>query len=178
MVFRFGSLPIFLGVLTILFLVTTKFNSSVAQSLSPPDGEALYLSRCSSCHQANGEGITGVFPPLNGVDWVTGDQGRLIRIILDGVMGQMQVGNMVYTGVMPPWKTFMNDQEIAAMLTYIRTAWENDASEVTADEVRLVREHTSDQRQAWTTTELSDPANQGIPDSLGVLNSATHNPDS
>jgi len=93
-------------------------------------------------------------------------------------MGQMQVGNMVYTGVMPPWKTFMNDQEIAAMLTYIRTAWENDASEVTADEVRLVREHTSDQRQAWTTTELSDPANQGIPDSLGVLNSATHNPDS
>lgn len=159
------------------FLLTVNVNS-YAQSSQDPDGETLYLSHCASCHQANGEGIMGVFPPLNGVDWVTGDQGRLTRIVLDGVMGQMQVGEMVYTGVMPPWKTFMNDQEIAALLTYIRTAWENDASEITEDEVRLVREHTADRSQAWTTTELSDPTNQGIPDSLGVLNSSTQNPDS
>ena len=177
LVFRF-EFQLKLSCIVTILLFTTKIHSSVAQTSVAPDGEALYLSRCSSCHQANGEGITGVFPPLNGVDWVTGDQGRLIRIILDGVMGEMQVGNMVYTGVMPPWKTFMNDQEIAALLTYIRTSWENDASEITEDEVRLVREYTSDQTQAWSTTELSDPANQGIPDSLGVLNSSTRNPDS
>ncbi len=133
------------------------------------DGETLYLTRCSSCHQADGEGITGVFPPLNEIDWVTDDKGRLIRIILDGVMGEMQVGNTVYSGAMPPWKAYLNDQEMAALLTYIRTAWGNDASAVTENEVMLVRKATSDRTQAWTIEELADPSNQGIPGSLGFL---------
>lgn len=135
---------------------------------SPPNGEALYMSRCSSCHLANGEGITGVFPTLNEVDWVTGDKGRLIRIVLDGVMGEIQVGDMVYTGIMPPWKTFLNDQEMAALLTYIRSAWDNDASPVSEHEVRLVRQVTSDRTQAWTMKELEEMSNQGIPDSLDL----------
>lgn len=143
-------------------------SSTIAQTASA-NGEALYLTRCGSCHQADGEGITGVFPPLNEIDWVTDDKGRLIRIVLDGVMGEMQVGNTVYSGAMPPWKTFLSDQEMAALLTYIRTAWDNDASAVTENEVMLVRKVTSDRTQAWTAEELADEVNQGIPGSFGFF---------
>ena len=148
----------------VLAAITGMTRDGVAQETTPPDGEALYMTRCASCHLPNGEGITGAFPPLNEVDWVTGDKGRLIRIVLDGVIGPIQVGNTVYTGAMPPWKTFLNDQEMAALLTYIRTTWDNDASEVTDTEVRLVREATSDRNEAWTAEELRRDVNQGIPE--------------
>ena len=141
----------------------------VAQGSSNVDGEQLYLSRCMSCHQVDGNGIPGVFPPLNEIDWVTGDKGRLIRITLDGAVGEYDIGGVTYSGAMPPWKNFLNDQEMAALLTYIRGAWDNDASRVSEDEVRLVREASKGRNQAWTAEELADEANQGIPGSLGFL---------
>ena len=141
----------------------------VAQGSSNVDGEQLYLSRCMSCHQVDGNGIPGVFPPLNEIDWVTGDKGRLIRITLDGAVGEYDIGGVIYSGAMPPWKNFLNDQEMAALLTYIRGAWDNDASRVSEDEVRLVREASKGRNQAWTAEELADEANQGIPGSLGFL---------
>lgn len=142
---------------------------SAAQGSSSVDGEQLYLSRCMSCHQVDGNGIPGVFPPLNEIDWVTGDKGRLIRIVLDGAVGEYDIGGVIYSGAMPPWKSFLNDQEMAAMLTYIRSAWDNDASRVTEDEVRLVREASNGRNQAWTAEELADETNQGIPGSFGFL---------
>ncbi len=144
-------------------------NTSAAQGSSSVDGEQLYLSRCMSCHQVDGNGISGVFPPLNEIDWVTGDKGRLIRITLDGAVGEYEIGGVIYSGAMPPWKSFLNDQEMAALLTYIRNAWDNDASRVTEDEVRLVREASKGRNQAWTAEELADEANQGIPGSFGFL---------
>ena len=156
----FGIVVLFSGVI---------IGKSAAQSSSGVDGEQLYLSRCMSCHQVDGNGISGVFPPLNEIDWVTGDKGRLIRIVLDGAVGEYDIGGMIYTGAMPPWKNFMNDQEVAALLTYIRSAWDNDASKVTEDEVRLVREASGDRNQAWTAEELANEPNQGIPGSLGFL---------
>ena len=167
MVFRPAPIGCTSGMLAVMLWLALPSNT-IAQTASA-DGEALYLTRCGSCHQADGEGITGVFPPLNEVDWVTDDKGRLIRIVLDGVMGEMQVGNTVYSGAMPPWKTFLGDQEMAALLTYIRTAWDNDASAVTENEVMLVRKATNDRTQAWTTEELADEANQGIPGSFSFF---------
>ena len=167
MVFRLTPIGCVSGMLTFVLWLALPIGT-IAQTASA-DGEALYSTRCGSCHQADGEGITGVFPPLNEIDWVTGDKGRLIRIVLDGVMGEMQIGNTVYSGAMPPWKTFLNDQEMAALLTYIRTTWDNDASAVTENEVMLVRKATSDRAQAWTAEELADEANQGIPGSFGFF---------
>ncbi len=167
MALRLVSVYCMFSVLTVTLSLMVP-RSTIAQSASA-DGEALYLTRCSSCHQADGGGITGVFPPLNEVDWVTGDKGRLIRIILDGVMGEIEIGNTVYSGAMPPWKTFLNDQEMAALLTYIRTAWDNEASAVTDNEVMLIRKATSERTQAWTAEELADAANQGIPGSFGFF---------
>ena len=133
------------------------------------EGEQVYLSRCMSCHQVDGGGIAGVFPPLVETDWVTGDKGRLIRLVLDGMMGEVKVGGVVYSGAMPPWKSFLTDEEVAALLTYIRQAWGNDASEVTSEQVALVREATSSRTTPWTAEELADKANQGIPGSLSSL---------
>lgn len=152
-----------------IVLAAAWLMGAAGQSASTDDGEALYLSRCMSCHQVDGNGIAGVFPPVNGTEWVTGDKGVLIRIVLGGVMGPMQVGNVTYSGAMPPWKSFLDDEEVAALLTYMRSAWDNDASAVTAEEVRLVRAATAERTAAWTAAELEDEANQGIPGAFGFL---------
>lgn len=138
-------------------------SSKVAERTYSDDGEAIYLSRCMSCHQVNGQGISGVFPPLDGSDWVTGDKGRLIRLVLHGVTGEMEVNDVIYSGSMPPWKDFLSDTQIAAMLTYIRTSWSNEGSEVTPAEVAAVRAATKDRKAPWTQKELDQEANQGVP---------------
>ncbi len=131
---------------------------------TPDDGEAIYNSRCLACHQADGQGVAGVFPPLTETEWVTGDKGVLIRLVLDGMMGPIEVQGMVYQGAMPPWKAFLSDEEVAALLTYIRQSWGNDASSVSPSEVAAVRLATGSRARFWTAEELADPANQGIPE--------------
>lgn len=127
------------------------------------DGAELYMTRCMSCHQMNGRGVPGVFPPLNGVEWVTGDKGRLIRIVMNGLTGEITVGDETYSGAMPPWNSFLDDEQMAALLTYLRSSWGNDASEVTSAEVASVRAATEDRRNPWTEAELLEEANTGIP---------------
>ncbi len=127
------------------------------------DGAEIYMTRCMSCHQMNGRGVAGVFPPLAGAEWVTGDKGRLIRVVLNGLMGEIDVEGEKYSGAMPPWNSFLNDEQTAALLTYIRSSWGNEASEVTTDEVRKVRAATEDRREPWTEDELDQDENRGIP---------------
>ncbi|MDE2731198.1 MAG: cytochrome c [Bacteroidota bacterium] len=161
--------PVGLLIVCALVLATAWLLGAEGPPGLADEGEALYLSRCMSCHQVDGNGIPGVFPPVNDTEWVTGDKGRLIRIVLGGIMGPMKVGNVTYSGAMPPWGGYLNDQEVAALLTYMRSAWENDASPVTAEEVRLVREATADRTTPWTADELMDETNQGIPGAFGFL---------
>lgn len=130
---------------------------------SDPDGKKIYESRCMSCHQTNGQGISGVFPPLDGTDWVVGDKGRVVRIVLHGMMGEATIQGKVYSGAMPPWGTFLDDAEVAAVVTYIRSSWSNEASAVTAKEVAQVRAATKDRKTPWTEAELNKAANLGIP---------------
>lgn len=127
------------------------------------DGEQIYNTRCMSCHQMEGRGIPGTFPPLTNTEWVTGDKGRLIRLLLHGVRGPMEVQGTTYSGTMPPWGGALDDEGIAAIATYIRTSWGNDAPEVTADEVGSVREATEGRKKPWTAKELENEVNQGIP---------------
>ena len=122
--------------------------------VTAPDGEEIYMMRCLACHQANGEGMAGVFPTLVGSEWVTGEKAPLIGIILHGVMGEMEVKGVTYSGMMPPWGSYLSDEEVAALLTYIRTSWGNEASEVTAEEVTQVREATAERKAPWTAEEL------------------------
>ncbi len=98
----------------------------------------MYAADCASCHQINGEGSPGAFPPLAGNPMVTGDPAKVIHIVKYGLSGPLQVAGKGYAGMMPAWSSQISDAEIAAAITYIRTSWGNSASPVTAGEVSAV----------------------------------------
>ena len=107
-------------------------------------GKALYSKEgfCITCHQADGKGLPGSgFPPLSGTEWVTGSEDRLIKIILKGLMGPIVVEGKNYEGMVPmtPFEGMLNDQELAAVATYIRNSFGNKASVVSPEKVKEVR---------------------------------------
>ena len=120
-----------------------------------PDGKAVYATTCAACHQATGEGVSGVFPPLVGSEWATGDEAKLVRILLHGVTGPIEVAGETFNGMMPPWGPTMKDPDIAAVLTYVRSAWGNKATPITAASVAKIRAATSSRTTPWTAAELA-----------------------
>jgi mono/diheme cytochrome c family protein len=120
-------------------------------------GYAVYnRPTCVACHQANGLGTPPTFPPLAGSEWVLEkDPARIIRIVLDGMKGPVMVKGQPYgSAVMTPWRSSLNDEEIAQVLTYIRKSWGNNASVVTAQQVATVRKDTATHTGEWTAAEL------------------------
>jgi cytochrome c oxidase cbb3-type subunit 2 len=128
-------------------------------------GKEIYMKAapggglCFTCHQPNGQGISGQFPPLAGSDWVLGEKERLIKISIHGLMGEIEVNGVKYNNVMappgiPPGS--LTDQQIADVLTYIRNEWGNSASAVSPEEVATVRLTVKDRAamQMWTAAEL------------------------
>lgn len=110
-----------------------KIKDDLAQNANSP-GEIVYNTYCANCHQKDGEGAIGRFPPLTSTDWVSGDKNRLIKIILAGMEGEMQINEEMYNGVMPQ-HSFLSDTEIANVLTFIRGNFGNNASAIERDEV-------------------------------------------
>ncbi|MDQ8187324.1 cytochrome c [Pelagicoccus sp. SDUM812002] len=119
------------------------------------DGGKVYTQQCVACHQGSGQGLAGAFPPLAGSEWVTGAPEISIKVLLAGLGGEIQVKGNTYNGAMPAFGAVLNDAEIAAVITYIRTEWDNDAGEVTADQVAAIRADIGS-RGAWTAGELSE----------------------
>ncbi|WP_080237893.1 c-type cytochrome [Spirosoma rigui] len=109
--------------------------SAVATAKLP--GQALYEQHCLVCHQADGSGVPGLNPPLKGASWVQGDKTRLINVLLKGLQGQ-EIDEEMYDNAMPA-HDFLDDTQIAGVLTYIRSNFGNKADAVTADEVKKVR---------------------------------------
>ena len=93
------------------------------------DGKQLYAALCVACHQASGKGLPGVFPPLDGSEWVTGDERVLAQLLLHGVQGEITVAGVVYKGAMPPFKQ-LGDAELAALASHVRAQWSNKAPAV------------------------------------------------
>lgn len=102
------------------------------------EGQRVYNTYCAACHQADGRGASGRFPPLSGTDWVTGDPDRLIGILLKGLEGPIEVNGDDYNSLMPQ-HAFLKDQEIADVLSYIRTNFENRADSISVKDVERVR---------------------------------------
>ncbi len=107
-------------------------------------GKALYSKEgfCITCHQADGKGLPGSgFPPLSGTEWVTGSEDRLIKIILKGLMGPIVVDGKNYEGMVPmtPFEGMLNDQELAAVATYVRNSFGNKASVISPEKVKEIR---------------------------------------
>jgi mono/diheme cytochrome c family protein len=119
----------------------------------PKTGAEVYAT-CTACHMATGQGLPGAFPPLAGSEWVTGRAEIPIAIVLHGMQGEVTVKGAKYNSVMTPWGTTFNDQEIANVVTYIRSQWGNKAPAVTAADVAKVRAATKARKQAFTAAEL------------------------
>jgi mono/diheme cytochrome c family protein len=116
-------------------------------------GKAIYNMTCIACHQPEGQGLAGVFPPLDASDWVTGDPELPVRIVIHGLQGPVKVNGTDYTNVMPPVAE-MTDEKIADVVTYVRQTWSNDAAPVSVDEVRKVREKYKGRTEMWSAKEL------------------------
>lgn len=123
-------------------------------SLSPVSGQGVYGRTCVTCHQATGRGQPGTFPPLTGSEYVNGDKTRLIKLVLNGLTGPLTVNGQRYNGIMPPLKGQLNDAEVAAVLTYVRSNFGNTAGPVTEAEVRTQRAATAGRNTPFTVQEL------------------------
>lgn len=98
------------------------------------DGATVYAANCAACHQATGLGLTGVFPPLVGTEWVLENDERLVQILLHGINGELVVNDVTYNGVMPAFSQ-LSDAELAAVLSHIRSTWGNAAPAITSQQV-------------------------------------------
>jgi cytochrome c553 len=133
--------------IVIFFLMTFRI---MAQ-----DGAQLYGLYCSACHAADGKGATGgQFPPLAGSEWVAGTADRSIKIVLQGLHQPIEVSGKTYNLEMPPQGAALTDEHIAAILTYVRSAWGNKDSAVSVDQVKKVRAATLNRKEYWTAPEL------------------------
>ena len=110
--------------------------SSVPEKIHP--GKMIYMQFCLACHMENGEGVPGLYPPLTQTDYILGDKKKLIDIVLQGKEGLVAVKGIQYNNVMAKLD-YLQDQQIADVLTYVRTNFGNNAESVSAEEVKMVR---------------------------------------
>lgn len=123
---------------------TTLITAAAKQRFK--EGKQHYQRVCATCHRADGTGQKGLAKTLVGSEWVLGQRKDLARIVLDGKEGSL--------GVMPPHRSQLSNEEIAAILTYIRNAWGNEASPVAPPRVEDVRQATATRGAPWTDQEL------------------------
>jgi len=117
-------------------------------------GVNKYVEVCAACHQLSGLGIEGAFPPLAGSEWVLGRADVPIAIVLHGVQGEITVKGKKYNSAMMAWGGVINDDDLAATLTYVRTQWGNRAAPVTAAQVKAVRAKLAQRTTPFTAAEL------------------------
>ncbi len=122
-------------------------------------GRKVYATVCASCHLVTGLGTPGAIPPLAGSEWVNGSEERLIRIALHGLQGPVKVKGVDYNSMMPPAGRVagsgfnLSDDRIAAVLTYVRQEWGNQAPPVITEKVAAIHAKEGDHKP-WTVAEL------------------------
>jgi mono/diheme cytochrome c family protein len=123
-----------------------KFNS----------GKKLFAANCASCHQASGLGLGDQYPPLAGSEWVSANPELIIKVIIKGLKGEIQVKGKTYSPAagMAAVINLKTDDDIANVTTYVRQAWGNEATEVTDDLVAQVRKDSVNQKDQWIGEEL------------------------
>jgi mono/diheme cytochrome c family protein len=116
-------------------------------------GQRLFNGKCVACHQPDGKGRPGQFPPLAQSEWLLGPPEVPVRIVLFGLQGDVTVAGEKFNGNMPAFGEQLKDEQIAAVLTHVRQEWGNHADPITAELVTRLRK--SDQRkQPWTAEVL------------------------
>lgn len=121
-------------------------------------GKKLFTQNCASCHMGNGKGIPGSIPPLAGSAMANdADATKPIRIVLHGFKGAIERNGTKYNGIMQSWKSNFDDQQIADILSFVRSQWSNAGGAITADQVKEVREKTASRNGQFTEAELQQP---------------------
>jgi mono/diheme cytochrome c family protein len=145
--------------------VAEKKEEDVKSSLTGSDRELFVLGKeiyaregfCSTCHQPDGGGLSASgFPPLRGTPWVTGSPERLIKLVLKGLLGPINVAGREYPGQVPmtPFEGMLNDSEVAAVLTYVRNSFGNQALPISPELVRQIREEVKAKEGFYSPEEL------------------------
>jgi len=117
-------------------------------------GKRVFANTCITCHQANGLGVPGAFPPLAGSDWAQGPEERVIRIVLLGLNGPVTVSGTQFNSAMASLGSVLKDDQIAHALTYVRSEWGNNAPEVLPETVAKIRAELGGRTAPWTAEEL------------------------
>jgi mono/diheme cytochrome c family protein len=136
-------------------LPPTAAAMAAAAPSGPTDpGEQVYQTVCAACHQPTGQGLPGSFPPLAGSEWITADPETPIRVVLMGLSGPISVKGAQFTSLMPP-PPGLDDDKIAAVLTFVRSHFGNNAGAVTKDQVAAVKQSLAGRTKNFTSEELS-----------------------
>lgn len=121
-----------LGIITFaLLMCLTTLGLAQGPDKQTQEGKKLFEGTCADCHRINGQGLPDKFPALAGNPFVVGDPIKVIDTVLNGRKGKL--------GQMPTWKGTFTDQQIAAIINYVRQAWSNKGTPVTADMVKKRR---------------------------------------
>jgi len=132
-----------------LNLLTIAKPAPGASPTASTTGPGLYGQYCASCHQANGQGAPGAFPSLVNSSVVTGDRAYLSQVVLSGLEGRISIKGQAFDGNMPAMGDVLGDAQIATILTYIRSTWNNSASPVGEDIVKAERSRAGNARETY-----------------------------
>ena len=123
-------------------------------SIGSKPGKAAFEAYCAACHQLDGSGVEGGGPPLAASNWVRGPESRLIRIVLHGVRGPIDVGERSYNREMLGFGPILSDEQIADLLTFVRARFGEGSIPVSPFAVGRVRANSGDRTDYWTVEEL------------------------
>ena len=137
-----------------LFLTSELIAEDGSQTKAGSSGAADYERLCAGCHGGDGLASDGEAPPLAGSSWVAGPETRLIRIVMHGVRGPIQVGDKMYDREMPGLGSKLADREMAAMLSFVRRRWGSSSAAITPVAVKRVRRAAGTRTRYWTVEEL------------------------
>lgn len=127
---------------------------SDASGRNLPSGAAHFERLCAGCHGRDGVAREGEAPPLAGSSWVAGPETRLIRIVMHGVRGPIQVGDEIYDREMPGVGSKLSDQEMAALLSFVRRRWGAPSAPIATKTIKRVRAAAGNRTRYWTVQEL------------------------
>ena len=123
-------------------LAEIKSNPAIAglsKEMQVEKGKQVYMGLCFACHQPDGKGLPGAFPPLAGSDYLLVDRERAIRTVLKGLTGPVVVNGVTFNSAMPPQEAVLTDQQISDVLTFVYNSWGNKGDAFTRDDVKTIR---------------------------------------
>tara|TARA_R100000027_G_scaffold9275_1_gene6666 strand:+ start:9089 stop:9802 length:714 start_codon:yes stop_codon:yes gene_type:complete len=135
---------------------STAQQESTAPAFDPiARGERVFAQKCAQCHQSNGAGLPGTYPPLVDSAWVNDTRVVPSAILINGLVGPIEVKGAVYDGsAMPAFGDLLSDRDIGAVLTYIRQAWGNQSGPISEEQVAEARSLYGSRGSSWTADEL------------------------